>query len=128
MSTLSPLAYLVARSLLAAALALAAVRAGQRPAAVVAGIVSDLCAACLVLAFVEPQWRATLGTAVVPVLLYALVFEVRVLVRRFDDLQSEAPGEEFSHAGLLGLPALAAWEIFAVGPPLFMGAILCIYA
>ena len=96
--------------------------------AVAAAVASDLCASCLVLAFADPEVRVVLGTAVVPVFLYALVFEVRVLVERFDVLLGEAPGEPFSHVGVLGLPALAAWEIFAVGPPLMMGAILCVHA
>ena len=127
MSTPSSLAYLVTRSLLAAAFTVTDVRAGRRTSVVVAaGIASDVCAALLVLAFYQPQWRATLGTAVVPILLYAATFEIGLLVRRFDELESEGevPGEEFSYISTMGRGALAFWEIFAVVPPLFMGALL----
>jgi hypothetical protein len=122
---LSTPAYLVGRALWGVAIAAAAWRAGRQPVAVTAAVASDVGSSCLVLAFVRPEFRATLGQALIPVFLYTLLVEIWLLLERYDLWMGGTTDEAFSYAGVLGTPATVAWEVFAVAPPLFMGALLC---
>jgi hypothetical protein len=127
----SPLAwavlYLVLRTTWAVALARVAVRDGATAAWVWSAAAADACASVLVLAWWYPAMRPMLGALVLPLFLYLLFFETVAVAVRFRDI-TESGDEAFTQAslvgGLLRTPALVAWEIWGVAPPLLAGAAL----
>ena len=83
----------------------------------------------------HPAARPLLGALVLPIFLYLLFFEtVAAVIRFYGSLTEGSPAEAanatdepFTSIGLLRLlsvPALVAWEILAVAPPLLAGAAL----
>jgi hypothetical protein len=119
--------YLVLRSAWAVALGRAAVRDGAPAAWVCAAAAADACASVLVLAWWQPAVRPMLGALVLPLFLYLFFFEAVAVVVRFRDI-IEGADEAFTQASLLGgllrTPALVAWQIWGVAPPLLAGAAL----
>jgi hypothetical protein len=130
----SPLAwamlYLTLRSAWAVALGIANRRAGASAAWVWSSAFADVCATILVLAWWHPAARPLLGALVLPLFLYVLIFETLAgIIRFYGSLTeaSDATDDPFTSVGLLRLlsvPALVAWEILAVAPPLLAGAAL----
>jgi hypothetical protein len=122
--------YLTVRSAWAVALGIANRRNGASAAWVWSSASADVCASVLVLAWWHPAVRPLLGALVLPLFLYLLLFETVAGVVRFYASVTEptdATDEPFTTVGLLGLlsvPALVAWEILAVAPPLLAGAAL----
>jgi hypothetical protein len=122
--------YLAFRSAWAVALGIANRRDGASAAWVWSAASADVCATILVLAWWHPAARPLVGTLVLPLFLYLLVFETMAGVIRFYGSLTEATDatdEPFTSVGLLRLlsvPALVAWEILAVAPPLLAGAAL----
>jgi hypothetical protein len=119
--------YLALRSAWAVGLGRAAVRDGATAAWVWSAAAADVCASVLVLAWWHPALRPVLGVLVLPLFLYLLFFETLAVAVRFRDI-TEAADEPFTQAslvgGLLRTPALVAWEIWGVAPPLLAGAAL----
>ena len=126
--------YLTFRSAWAVALGIASRRDGASAAWVWSSASADVCASFLVLAWWHPAVRPILGTLVLPLFVYLLFFEtVAGVVRFYGSLTeaSHATDEPLTSVGLLGLlsfPALVAWEILAVAPPLLAGAALSFMA
>ena len=122
--------YLTLRSAWAVALGIANRRAGASVAWVWNSAFADVGASILVLAWWHPAVRPLLGALVLPLFVYLLVFETVAGVLRFYGSlteASDATDDPFTPVGLLGLlsvPALVAWEILAVAPPLLAGAAL----
>jgi hypothetical protein len=122
--------YLAFRSTWAVALGIANRRDGASIAWVGTSASADICASILVLAWWHPAARPVLGALVLPLFLYLLVFETVAGVSRFYGSltqATDATDEPFTSVGLLrllSLPALVAWEILAVAPPLLAGAAL----
>jgi hypothetical protein len=122
--------YLTFRSAWATALGIANTRQGATAAWVWSCASADICASILVLTWWHPAARPLLGALVLPLFLYLLFFETVAAVIRFYGSLTEATDatdEPFTSAGLLRLlsvPALVAWEILAVAPPLLAGAAL----
>lgn len=122
--------YLTVRSAWAVALGIANRRYGASVAWVWSSAFADVCASILVLAWWHPAARPVLGALVLPLFLYLLAFETVAGVTRFYVSLTEATDaadEPFTSVGLLRLlsvPALVAWEIVAVAPPLLAGAAL----
>jgi hypothetical protein len=67
--------------------------------------------------------RPVFGAWVLPMFLYLLAFETIAAVRRFRPME-DAIDSQFSHTALLAAPALVAWELGGVVPPLLAGAAL----
>jgi hypothetical protein len=128
---LSPLGwtvmYLVLRSAWAVGLGRAAIHEGATAAWVWSAAAADVCASVLVLAWWHPVVRPALGVLVLPLFLYLLFFETVAAVVRFRDI-TEGSDEALTQASLLGgllrTPALVAWQIWGVAPPLLAGAAL----
>jgi hypothetical protein len=126
--------YLTFRSAWAVALGIANKRDGASATWVWSSASADVCATILVLAWWHPSARPILGALVLPLFLYLLVFETVAGVTRFYGFLTEttdATDEPFTSGGmlrLLSVPALVAWEIVAVAPPLLAGAALSFMA
>ena len=127
--------YLTFRSAWAVALGIANRRDGASVAWVWSSASADVCASILVLTWWHPAARPLLGALVLPIFLYLLFFEtVAAVIRFYGSLTEGSPAEAadatdepFTSIGLLRLlsvPALVAWEILAVAPPLLAGAAL----
>lgn len=124
---MSPLAwaaaYVVLRTVWGVTLAIATERTFGRPAFVWASTAADACSGALVMAWWHPAVRPVFGAWVLPMFLYLLAFETIAAVLRFRPLE-DAVDAEFSHTSLLAAPALVAWELGGVVPPLLAGAAL----
>jgi hypothetical protein len=118
--------YLAFRSAWAVALGIANMRDGASAAWVWSAASADVCASMLVLAWWYPAVRPLLGALVLPLFLYLLFFETVAAAVRFRSL-TEA-NEPLTPTGLLSVPAVVAWEIWAVAPPLLAGAALSFMA
>ena len=122
---MSPLAwavlYLALRTAWSIALAIATVRIEGRRGFIWASTIADACAGALVLAWWHPAVRPVFGAWLLPLFLYLLAFETVAAVVRWRPM-SDAVDADFSHAGLLAAPALIAWELAGVVPPLLAGA------
>jgi hypothetical protein len=122
--------YLMFRSAWAVALGIANTRDGASAVWMWSSAFADVCATILVLTWWHPAARPLLGALVLPLFLYVLFFETVAGVIRFYGSLTEATDatdEPFTSVGLLRLlsvPALVAWEILAVAPPLLAGAAL----
>ena len=119
--------YLTSRSAWAVALGIANRRDGASATWVWTSASADVCASILVLAWWQPAARPVLGALVLPLFLYLLVFETVAAVVRFRSL-TEAADEPLTATGVLSVPAVVAWEIWGVAPPLLAGAALSFMA
>lgn len=119
--------YLTFRSAWAVALGIANRRDGASATWVWSSGCADVCATILILAWWHPTARPLLGALVLPLFLYLLFFETVAAIFRFRSL-TEAADEPLTATGILSVPAVVAWEIWGVAPPLLAGAALSFMA
>lgn len=120
--SLSAIAYVVARTVVAGVLLVLAIR--RRASAVVAAqAISDAAVAVLVLAYALYPLRATLGWLSVPLFLWFIVWEGLAAAQRLGAI-GETPDEPLSDAELLGGMSRWVWDLGGLAPAFIIGGLV----
>jgi len=120
--SLGAVVYVVARTIIAGALLVLAVR--RRASGVLAAqAISDAAVAVLVLSYAFYPLRAGLGWVSVPLFIYFLAWEGLAAARRLSAI-GETPDEQLSDAELLGGMSRWVWDLGGLAPAFIMGVLV----
>src|SRR5258705_3198703 len=120
--SLAALAYVLARTVVAGALLVLAIRR-RASGPVAAQAISDAAVALLVLAYALYPLRAALGWLSVPLFLYFIAWEGLAAARRMSAI-GETPDAPASDAELLGGMSRWVWDLGGLAPAFIMGALV----
>jgi len=121
----SALVYAVLRTVLAVALVFAAAFGGRRAWPIVGQAVSDVACVAFMIAYVDPDLRASLGWLALPLLLYVIVWEGWGALRSIDtESDTAADGVGADLLGWLGGFWRWLYRVLLVVPPAGAGAFL----
>ncbi len=120
--SLAALAYVLARTVVAGALLVLAIRR-RASGPVAAQAISDAAVALLVLAYALYPLRAALGWLSVPLFLYFIAWEGLAAARRMSAI-GETPDAPVSDAELLGGMSRWVWDLGGLAPAFIMGVLV----